>query len=84
MKKEEKIKTILCVICENCNVNENDIKSDVRKQEIVLAKQMASYFLRYELGITFDEIGRILNKKSSTIARHVNSLTDCMRHDIIL
>lgn len=84
MKKEMKIGKILEIVSNHFNISKDDLLSQNRQANIVIAKQFAAYFLRYELGITFREIGEIMNKQTSTVSRAVQCASDLVRHDVIL
>lgn len=84
MKKEEKIRTIEQIICEYYEVLEKDMRSKTRKSEVVLVRHMITYMARYELGITFREIGEFLNKEVSTVIRNFQTISNSVHHDKIL
>lgn len=84
MKKEDKIKYIINILCEYYNVSTEEFFSKTRKAEIVHVRHLAIYMIRYELGITFREIGDVLNKEVSTIIRNFQTISDIIRHDVIL
>lgn len=84
MKKEEKIENVINIICEYYNITRDQFKSKSRKFEIVQVRHLVVYMIRYEMGLTFREIGEILNKEVSTIIRNFQSISDIIRHDVIL
>ncbi len=84
MNKHEKIQNIIIIICKEFNISEDQFKSKSRKSEIVYVRHLVTYMLRYELGITFREIGEILDREVSTVIRNFQTISDIIRHDVII
>lgn len=84
MKKEERIQNIISTLCEYYDVTSEQFTSKSRKAEIVQVRHLAVYMIRYEMGLTFREISDVLNKEVSTIIRNFQSISDLVRHDVIL
>lgn len=70
MDKINKIKEIKNAICSYYNIAECEVDSRSRKAEIVKVRHLILYMTRYEMGITFREIGSILHKEVSTVVRN--------------
>ena len=81
MGKEEKIENIVNVICEYYNITKDQFESKSRKFEIVQVRHLAVYMIRYEMGLTFREIAKILNKEMSTIIRNFQTIGDRIHYD---
>lgn len=84
MNKEHKIKNIITTICDYYSTDLDQFNSLSRKAEIVQIRHLVLYMLRYELGITFREIGEILKKEVSTVIRNFQNISNVVRHDVIL
>ena len=84
MNKEEKINIIKNEILNYYNISLEEFESVSRKAEIVQARHIVLYMIRYELGLTFREIAKILNKETSTIIRNFQSISDRSYTDKLL
>lgn len=65
-----KINRTLEKVCKHYSVNEYNMKSKSRKRNIVTARQMCMYFLRTNLSLTLNEIGRITGGRDHTTVIH--------------
>ena len=84
MKKDEKIKLVKNTIADYYELTIEQIEETTRKSEVVKARHIILYMLRYELGLTFREIAEILNKELSTIVRNFQSISDLVYQNKIL
>ena len=84
MKKDEKIKLVKNTIADYYELTIEQIEETTRKSEVVKARHIILYMLRYELGLTFREIAEILNKELSTIVRNFQSISDFVYQNKIL
>ena len=75
---------IFSIVINYSGISLEDIKSNSRKAEIVTARSIVVYILRMEMGITFMEIAKILNKETSSISRSFRVFLNRMMIDIIL
>lgn len=76
MNTEEKIKIIKTLVSEYFEISVDKLLSKTRKSEIVKARNYCMLILRYELGLTFNEIGKVLNKECSTLIRNYQTITN--------
>lgn len=63
-------KDILNLTAEEFNLAPDDLLSDVRKREILIPRQLAMYFMREELQLSFERIGEIFGGKNHTTVMH--------------
>jgi len=59
-----------------------DIKSESRKEETVLARQITAYFFKRQLSLTLNDIGEILgNRNHTTILHSLEKITKELNRD---
>lgn len=61
---------IIKTICEHFNLSQEDIQKKGRKKEIAHPRQIAMFFLRDEIGLSYTGIGRIFGGRDHTTALH--------------
>ena len=61
---------ILDIICKECNVSPEDIKSSRRNQELSNARFIFMYLCRVIIDMTYDDIAKYLNRKDHTTVMH--------------
>ena len=84
MSKKSRTQDVINIICDYFGIDIRQFNSKSRKSEIVLARHLAIYFLRYEIGMTFREISEVINKEVSTVVRNFQKICDLMEHDIVI
>lgn len=72
LKLDEKQKqvtpqNILDVVCENYGVTEEDLKGPARSQNISNPRQIGVYLIRDMLGLSYEDIADMLNKRHTTV-----------------
>ncbi len=63
-------KDILNLTADEFSLAPDDLLSDVRKREILVPRQLAMYFMREELQLSFERIGEIFGGKNHTTVMH--------------
>lgn len=58
------------LVCEICQVEKEDVKSSVRKREVVQARQLGMYLLWLFTNYSLQEIGRIFGGKDHATVLH--------------
>ena len=66
----EEIKRLIGVVCSYFKVNETDLLSNSRKQELVYARQICWYLLKTQYGLTFKKIGSLFGGKDHSTVMH--------------
>lgn len=76
---------ILNLTAEEFNLAPADLLSDVRKREILVPRQLAMYFMREELQLSFEYIGEIFGGKNHTTVMHAcQKVSEQIKKDKIL
>lgn len=61
---------IIRAVCSYYNIRQSHIKGEQRTQSLALARQIAMYLLRKELGLKLVEVANILKRKDHTTVLH--------------
>ncbi len=61
---------IIKTVCSFYNIKQTHIKSDTRKSNIALARQIVMYILRKELNMNLEEVAYIVKRKDHTTVMH--------------
>ena len=69
MERERRVDVIVDTICSYYGLSKEAAFENTRKQDIVLCRNMIVFYLRYDMGLTFREIGNIIQKNISTAIR---------------
>ena len=77
-----KINEFLDDYCDYFNLTTTKLKSSSRKRELSEKRMMLSYFLRNKIGLTYQDIGSLLNRHHSSIIFHVKSIEEFLTHDV--
>ncbi|MBL7078517.1 chromosomal replication initiator protein DnaA [Candidatus Shapirobacteria bacterium] len=92
LQKEKKVSSrrILSVVGKTFKLKTSDLCGKSRKKELALARHIAAYLLRKELGLPLQKIGEILGGRDHTTIMHAESKIDRafstnqqIRHQII-
>tara|TARA_R100001594_G_scaffold50196_2_gene83306 strand:- start:709 stop:1161 length:453 start_codon:yes stop_codon:yes gene_type:complete len=67
--------------CEQHNITITSLQSKTKRRDVADKRKMLSYFLRNKVGLTFEEVGKIMKKDHSTIVFHVKSVEDFLLYD---
>ena len=66
-------------VCEKTKIaTVSEVISKKRGADLVLIRRCLSYIFYIDYGITFPEVGRILNRDHATIIYHVNTMKDAI------
>lgn len=84
------LNTLLEYICGYCGIDENEVKSNTRKGDVVRCRAYISYIARTIGGIkiSLSEIGKILNRDHASVLYLTRMMIDeisynkALRHDI--
>ena len=71
---EVTINNILEEIAKSFGVSTEDIRGERKTTEISLARQAAIYIIRETTNLTLDDIGKIFNKKHSTVLYSIEAI----------
>ena len=83
--KESVKKNIISAVCEMFGVTENDIKSENRQHDIIVARQVCMYIMRDVMNFSLSEIGEEMGGKNhSTVNYSINKVIELMRADAVL
>ncbi len=66
--------TIVGLICKCFNINEQQLQSNSRRNELVLARNAIFYLLRKHTSLTLEQIGLKFNRRHSTVIKGISSL----------
>lgn len=69
-KKGATANNIVRGVCSYYDVKQSHIKSRARNSRVVLPRQIIMFFLRQNLGLTYEEIARVLKRKDHTTVMH--------------
>ncbi len=75
-------KKIIDKTCKFYNVPKDDILSKSRMKEINHARQVACYLMKYELKMSFPQIGKIFSRDHSTIMNGVSKIEKYIKLDL--
>ncbi len=68
--------------CDEYNVTLTLIQSPLRRRDLAEKRMMLSYFLRNRMGLTYQDIGNLLNRNHASIIYHVRLIEDFISHDV--
>lgn len=78
----EEIKRLISTTCSYFKLNETDLLSNSRKQELVYARQICWYLLKTKYELTFKKIGSLFGGKDhSTIMHGCNAIEESLKID---
>ena len=78
----EEIKRLISTTCSYFKLNETDLLSSSRKQELVYARQICWYLLKTKYELTFKKIGSLFGGKDhSTIMHGCNAIEESLKID---
>ena len=78
----EEIKRLISTTCSYFKLNETDLLSNSRKQELVYARQICWYLLKTKYELTFKKIGSLFGGKDhSTIMHGCNTIEESLKID---
>lgn len=66
----EEIKRLIGVVCSYFKINETDLLSNSRKQELVYARQICWHLLKTQYGLTYKKIGSLFGGKDHSTVMH--------------
>ena len=69
------------VCCQAYDVTPDLVISSLRKQSVVYARHMFSFFCRKHLNMTFNSIGYILGRDHSSVMHAINVFDNLVTHD---
>jgi chromosomal replication initiation ATPase DnaA len=69
------------VCCQAYDVTPDLVISSLRKQSVVYARHMFSFFCRKHLNMTFNSIGYILGRDHSSVMHAINVFDNLINHD---
>lgn len=69
-----KIEKIISEVARTYNVSENDILSERRTADLVIARQVAMYIAKETTGLSYKAIGESFGKDHSTVLHNVNKI----------
>ncbi|HKB88126.1 MAG TPA: chromosomal replication initiator protein DnaA [Patescibacteria group bacterium] len=70
-------------VCKYYQIGKRLILSDTRARQVARPRQMLMYLLRTQLGIAFEEVGRLVgNRDHSTVMHAVNKITQLATTDV--
>jgi len=69
------------VCCQAYDVTPDLVISSLRKQSVVYARHMFSFFCRKHLNMTFNSIGYILGRDHSSVMHAINVFDNLITHD---
>ena len=69
------------VCCQAYDVTPDLVISSLRKQSVVYARHMFSFFCRKHLNMTFKSIGYILGRDHSSVMHAINVFDNLVTHD---
>jgi chromosomal replication initiator protein len=76
---------IIQLICNFYSIPVYRLESSTRKREVVIARQMAVFMLRYYTGLSFKAIGRRFGQRDHTTAIHsIKTINDLCETDPII
>ncbi len=61
---------VIKTVCSFYNIKQSQIRGPTRVDNIVLARQIAMYILRHELGYKLDDVALFLKRKDHTTVLH--------------
>ncbi|MDR2810677.1 MAG: chromosomal replication initiator protein DnaA [Tannerellaceae bacterium] len=80
--KSLSIQTIMEVVCKYFNLEISALQAHTRKQEVVLARQIAMYLSRKYTDCSLSHIGKVIgNKDHATVLHGINSVANLMATD---
>ncbi len=77
-------KKVINIVGKSFGVPTSEIVGNSRKAEIALARQLSMYFIRKNIGSTYEEIGEIFNKDHSTVMSSVRKIDKQQATDSVL
>ena len=69
-KKKMSPQDIMRTVCTYYNIKPSHLKSDTRKSNIALARQIVMYLLRTELNLNLEEVAYLVKRKDHTTVMH--------------
>lgn len=72
----EVFKELINIVCEIHSIKPKEFRSKSRLREIVYARALVSYVLRYSYGISYPKIGVLMLQNHATILHHVKQIND--------
>ena len=84
MTKNEKLNQIVKTLCNQYDITTEQFNSKCRKANIVKVRQLFVYYTRYDMGLTFRELGEFMNRDTSTIIRCFESISNVIHYDVVL
>lgn len=70
------VSELMDIVCEVCDVERNDVLSERRYQELVVARQLFCWFANRELKQTLAHIGKVLKRDHTTVIHSVKTVDD--------
>ncbi len=65
------LKEMISLVCSCFGISEEQMRSTVRKQEFVTARNIAFYLLRKHYCLTLDDIGKQFNRRHPTVSKAI-------------
>ncbi|MEK7071118.1 MAG: chromosomal replication initiator protein DnaA [Patescibacteria group bacterium] len=83
-KKNISPNDVIKTVCMYYDIKQTHIKSSQRSERFSLPRQIVMFFLRNSLGLTFEEIARLLKKKDHTTIIHgVEKIKKMITKDVV-
>lgn len=80
---DQEIKKLINVVSDYFKVGENDILSNSRKKELVVARRLCWYILRSKYDFSYSKIGEIFGGKDhSTVMTGVQEIENSLKEDV--
>jgi len=74
------INAVLRIACNELMISPNLLATNSQRKQVVLCREIITFYL-YNRGVSFVEIGNILNKSRSTATRYYKSLNKALEDD---
>lgn len=87
MSKEQVLShtdSIIATVCDQFNITMKEIKSDSRKNKIVIPRMLSMYLLREKTLLTLAEVGEVFGRHHTTAIAAVNSSRNMLETDDVI
>ena len=81
MSEPELTARVLTILATTCGISETDIMGARRSDEIVLARHLFIYIIRWHMGLGVSETARMLDKSPSAICASLQRSQFLLKHD---